>query len=307
METAHIDFDALRCFVAVGETLSFVQASERLGASPSAVTRRIQRLEDALQLRLLVRNTRGVALTAAGHRFLPHARDVLDCLKAAIYDVRESERDRGAHLILATLPTVTVHLLPRIIRQFRQRWPDVHLRVIEGSALDVMNRVRDGTADFGFAFQLPRASSDTGDAHDLSFQRILDDPYCLIVPVGHPLESCESVRWSELKPYAAIVAGSTSGNMKLLREALKDVDWLSDTVYEIDHLRTSLGMVEAGLGISVVPLSAVTKGTNREVVRRPLIDPPVHRVLGLFRRRGESLSDAGQQFLALARSSRASL
>jgi DNA-binding transcriptional LysR family regulator len=288
-----IDLDELRSFVAVGETLSFVQAAERLHISASALTRRVQRLEAALGTALLVRNTREVALSAAGQRFVPRAREVLETLDTAVLDLRESERDRATHLTLAALPSVTAHLLPAIIRRFRTRSPSVHLRVIECGASAVVEKVRDRTADFGFSF---RAGWET----DLAFSRVADDAYCLIAPAGHILAARDVVRWSDLKPYAAITAGPASGNMMLLKEALRDVDWLSDTVYEIDHLTTSLGMVEAGLGISVVPRSSLPDGAEDRMVVRPLTDPDVGRTLGLFRRRNERLGSAARQFLATA-------
>jgi len=280
--------------------LSFVHAAERLGISPSAATRRVQRLEKALGIPLLIRSTREVALSAAGQRFLPRASQVLATLSAAVHDLKESERERSLHLTLASLPTVTGNLLPEIIRRFRLRWPDIHLRVIECGARDVLGRVRDGTADFGFTFDDPHGR--TGEhGPKLAFQKVVDDPYCLIVPAGHPLAGAEDVRWRDLKPYATIAAGPNSGNMKLLRSALRGVDWLSDTVYEVDHLTTSLGMVEAGLGIAVVPLSSVPVGKPGGVVMRPLLEPSLHRTLGLFRRRDHSLGDAARQLLAIAR------
>jgi len=295
----HIDLDELRSFVEVGASLSFVHAAERLGISASTATRRVQRLEKALGVALLIRSTREVALSAAGQRFLPRAKQVLATLSAAVQDLEDSERVRSLHLTLASLPTVTGNLLPEIIRRFRIRWPHIFLRVIECGAREVLGRVRDGTADFGFTFEDPH--SRTGEHWpQLAFQKVVDDPYCLIVPAAHPLAESEDVRWRDLKPYATIAAGPNSGNMKLLRSKLQGLDWLSDTVYEIDHLTTSLGMVEAGLGIAVVPLSSVPIGKPGGVVMRPLTEPSVHRTLGLFRRRDQALGDAARQFLAIA-------
>jgi DNA-binding transcriptional LysR family regulator len=86
-----------------------------------------------------------------------------------------------------------------------------------------------------------------------------------------------------------------------LEEALKGVDWRPDTTYEIEHLTTSLGLVEAGLGIAVVPQSSLPTGPHPSIVMRPLTDPVVSRTLCLFRRRNERLSTAAQRFLMIAR------
>ena len=296
-----IDFEALRGFVAVAEQRSFVQAAERLAVSTSALTRRVQRLEDVIGVPLLVRNTRSVALSAAGERFLPNAHAVIDSLAAATRQVQDEERDRAMNLTLASLPTLTARLLPEIIRRFRERFPQIHVRVIEGSGEAVIERVREGTADFGFTFD-PALSGDRGaSVSGLVFQKVLDDPYCLIVPADHPLAAQDAVRWSELKPHAAIAAGTSSGNMRLLREGLRDVDWLSDTIYEVDHLSTSIGMVAAGLGVSVIPSCVAPEAQARGVLVRPLTEPAIHRTLGLVRRRGERLAESARQFLRSAR------
>ena len=287
----------------MAEHLSFVKAAERLSVSTSALTRRVQRLEDVIGLPLFVRNTRSVALSSAGQRFLPHALTVMASLAAAVQDVREGERDRAMSLTLASLPTLTARLLPDIIRRFRERWPHIHVRVIECSADMVIERVRDGTADFGFTFDPSLASGKGAIAPGLVFQKVLTDPYCLITPVDHLLAAQDAVRWSELKPHAAIAAGSSSGNMRLLREALGGIDWLSDTVYEVDHLSTSIGMVAAGLGVSVIPSCVAPEAQARGVLVRPLIEPEVSRTLGLVRRRGERLADPARQFLATSRAS----
>ena len=285
----------LRSFVAVGESLSFIQASERTCISVSATSRRIQRLEDAIGVRLLVRNTREVALTPAGERFLPHARQVLEQLGSAVQDLKDAEQQRATHLALAALPSVTAQLVPSIIRGFSARWPSIHVRLIECGASAVLEKLRDGTADLGLSFR-------TGREIDLAFDPLGRDPFCLIAPAGHALAAHSVVRWRDLKPYAAITAGASSGNMMLLRDALQGIDWLSDTAYAIDHLTTSLGMVEAGLGISVLPRSAIPSAAEQRLTIRPLVEPTVERQLGLFRRHNAKLAQSARRFLSSARS-----
>jgi DNA-binding transcriptional LysR family regulator len=289
-----IDLDALRSFVAVAEALAFGKAAERLGVSTPALTRRVQRLEAALGSALLERSTRQVALSPTGRLFLPLARQVIHDLDAAVQTVQDDARGRAGHLTLASLPTVAAHLLPRIIRDFRVRWPEIRLRVTECRAAAVMRKLREGSVEFGFTFR-------AGEEIDLAFDPILTDPYCLIMPPGHALATQDQVAWQSLKPHALITAGSRSGNMRLLEEALNGIDWRPDTTYEIDHLTTSLGLVEAGLGIAVVPQSSLPTGPHPSIVMRPLTDPTVSRTLCLFRRRNERLSTTAQRFLMIAR------
>ncbi len=301
MQQSDIDLDCLRSFVAVAERLNFHEAATTLGVSAPALTRRIQRLEIAIGTPLLERNTRRVIATAEGLVFLPLARHALDALDSAVQTVRQTAQVRAGHLALACVPTMTYQVLPRIIREFNARWPQVHVRVIECGAGAVEQAVRDGSASFGFGF--PTGTIDA----DLTFELIITDPYCLILPSEHVLAAQTRVCWRALKPHRVITAGRQSGNMKVLNEALRTVDWRPDTEYEVDHLTTSLGLVEAGLGIAVVPLSALPAHLPPGMLMRPLVEPVATRRLGLFRRRVWAPTAAARHFLTTVRRTAASL
>lgn len=288
------DLDELRSFVTAAECLALGHAAEQLGISASALTRRVQRLEAALGSPLFERSTRQVVLSPAGRAFLPKASQVLADLDAAVGALQADARTRAGVLQLASLRTVAAHLLPRIIRDFRVRSPAIHLRVTECGAGEVLKRVRDGAAEFGFTFR-------HGREHGLAFDAIMSDPYCLIMPEDHPLAASATVPWRALKPCNVITAGARSGNMRVLEAALAGIDWRPETPTEVDHLTTSIGLVEAGLGIAVVPRSSLPLGPYPGVTMRPLVEPAVTRTLGLFRRRNERLSAAAQQFLMITR------
>ena len=243
---------------------------------------------------LFERNTRTVSLSPAGRAFLPRARAALGEFDAAIRAVQDEARTRAGLLPLASLRTVAAHLLPRIIRDFRIRFPAIHLRVTECGAEQVLDEVRGGVAEFGFTFR-------QGHEHGLTFDAIAEDPYCLIVPLGDALAAREEIAWRELRSTTLITAGRRSGNMRILEEALAGQDWRPESPTEVDHLTTSIGLVEAGLGIAVVPRSAVPPGSHAGLVTRKLVEPVVSRTLGLFRRRDERLSGAGAEFLRTTR------
>jgi DNA-binding transcriptional LysR family regulator len=302
MQHSPVDLDCLRSFVAVAECLTFHEAAAGLGISAPALTRRIQRLEAVLDVALLERSTRLVVLTAAGRLLLPLARDAIGAVDHAVEAVRKTARTRSGDLILACIPTMTLQLLPHVIRAFHARWPQTHVRVIECGADAVLHSVRDGSAGFGFGF-----SSSARIDRDLAFEPILADPYCLILPPDHALAMQDQVRWRDLKPHKVITAGRQSGNMKVLNQALQGIDWQPGTVYEIDHLTTSLGLVEAGLGIAVVPRSALPVQLPPKMAARPLTEPAVTRSLGVFRRRNWIMPATARQFLATVKRSAAEL
>jgi DNA-binding transcriptional LysR family regulator len=302
MQQTSIDLDCLRSFVAVADRLAFHEAATMLRISASTLTRRIQRLEAALDTPLLERSTRQVTPTAEGRLLLPLARTAIAAVDAAVDAVRTASRARAGHLVLACVPTMTHQFLPAIIRAFQARWPQTPVRVVECSADAVLQAVQDGSADFGCGF-LAGAGIDAS----LMFEPMLTDPYCLILPSDHVLAALPEVPWVTLKPHKVITAGHHSRNMQVLDAALQGVDWRPAAKYEIDHLTTSLGLVEAGLGIAIVPRSALAAQLPPGMAMRPLIEPRATRSIGLFRRRNGALPATARHFLNAARRTAAAL
>ena len=302
MQQAPIDLDCLRSFVAVADRLAFHEAATALRISASTLTRRIQRLEATLETPLLERSTRQVIPTAEGKLLLPLARTAIAAIDTAVDAVRTAARARAGHLVLACVPTMTHQILPAVIRAFQARWPQTHVRVIECGADAVLQAVQDGAADFGCSF-LAGTGLDAG----LLFEPLFTNPYCLILPPDHVLAAEQQIAWTALKPHKVITAGQRSRNMEVLEAALQGVDWRPAAKYEIDHLTTSLGLVEAGLGIAIVPRSALPAQLPPGMTMRPLIEPRATRSIGLFRRRNWALPASARHFLATARRTAATL
>ncbi|WP_144107459.1 LysR family transcriptional regulator [Paraburkholderia sp. BCC1886] len=292
---ASVDLDLLRAFVAVASHVSFNDAAIELSVSASALTRRIKRLEDSLDVMLFERTTRSVALTASGDLLLPRAQAVLRDLEAALEVVSAATRIRTGQLTIACIPTVAKFMLPKIVGSYHRRRPEVRLRLIEADLATVVQRVTNGDAEFGIAFLV-------NDSPELALDELLVDPYVLACPADHPLAANAHVSWPELRPWPLIVSGTSSGNRRMLDAALRDIDWRPDRLIEIEHLTTSLGLVEAGLGISIIPRCAVPRDANSRIAIRPLVGPTVARTIGLIRRRDVALSPIARDFrLALRR------
>ncbi|WNC93443.1 LysR family transcriptional regulator [Paraburkholderia sp. FT54] len=290
-----VDLDALRAFVAVASHASFNDAAIELNLSASALTRRIKRLEEALDATLFERTTRTVALTSAGELLLPRAQGVLRELDASLELVSEATRIRTGQLTIACIPTVAKFMLPKIVGSYHKRRPEVRLRLIEANLATVVQRVAIGEAEFGIAFLV-------NESPELAIDELLVDPYVLACPADHPLAASEHVTWPELRPWPLIVSGTSSGNRRMLDAALRDIDWRPDRLIEIEHLTTSLGLVEAGLGISIIPRCAAPRDAHARIAIRPLVDPTVARTIGLIRRRDAALSSIARDFrLALRR------
>lgn len=284
-----IDLEGLRGFIAIARHASFQLATGELNISAPALTRRIQRLEAAIGAPLFERTTRRVQLTPIGELLLPRARAILADLEAALATIDEQLASRSGQLSLGCIPTATKFLLPHILRSFHDQRPQTRIRIVEGNVAGVTAAVLDGTVDFGVTLQTPAAEG-------LAFDALLTEPFLLACPADHPLAESGHVSWNDLKPYRLIVSEPGSGNRAVLEQALRKWRWRRDHLVEIDHLTSSLGLVEAGLGISVVPLSALPETPDARLAIRPLRGPEVTRTLGLLRRRAIPLGAVAQQF-----------
>src|SRR5512140_3562102 len=130
----NFDLGDLRACVAVAELASFRAAAETIHLSQPALSRRIEKLEDALGVRLFDRDTRNVELTAVGRDFVRKARSLLDDLDTMLLGVQDVAANRSGQVTLACIPSAVHYFLPSVLRTYHERFPRIRVRVIDASA-----------------------------------------------------------------------------------------------------------------------------------------------------------------------------
>ncbi|WP_338544425.1 LysR family transcriptional regulator [Pseudomonas benzopyrenica] len=282
----------IRSFVKIAELGSFHEAADALHLSQPALSRRIKKLEDGLGTPLLERTTRRVGLTSVGRDFLPKARRLLDDFEDSILSIRELAERQTGQVTLACIPTAAFYFLPSVIRQYNEHYPKIRIRLLDLSANDGLEAVLRGEADFGINML-------SGQHPDIEFVPLVQEQFVLACRRDHELAGRPSISWAELVEHRLIGVGRLSGNRVLLDHALSARGIRPKWFYEVQHLSTSLGMVEAGLGVSAMPSLAMPAADHPTLVSVPLTDPEVTRTLGLVSRRGASLSPAAEKFVAI--------
>jgi DNA-binding transcriptional LysR family regulator len=295
MKRMKVDLDDLRGFVAVAELGSFHAAADSLHLSQPALTRRLQKLEAALGVQLIDRDSRQLRLSPVGRDFFFKAERLLDELDSAVLGIRELADRMTGEMTIGAVPTATYYFLPRVIEDFNSHYPRIRIRILDLSANDVLEAVKRGQAEFGI--NLLGAQEP-----DLEFEPLLRDPFLLVCRKDHALACLHEVRWADMAPYRFITVGRLSGNRIILDAALADLPVRPRWFYEVQHLSTSLGLVEAGLGIAAVPQLAVPTAEHAVLVVRPLVEPVVTRIMGIIQRHGTTLSPAAQQFHRILKS-----
>jgi len=288
----NFDLNDLLAFRAVAELSSFRKAAESVHLSQPAFSRRVDKLEQALGVRLLERTTRRVTLTAVGRDFERKVRELLDDLDATLLGIRGVAATRMGEVTVACVPSTVYYYLSHVIRRYHERSPKVRVKVLDASANEVLAAVSRGEADFGLNFMGAQEG-------DLEFEALIDERFVAACRRDHPMAKLRRVTWAQLCDYDYISVGRSSGNRVLFDQALAGVAKRPQAIYEAQHVTTTLGLVEAGLGVAVVPSMAMPGPDHPLLVSVPLVDPVVTRKVGLIWRRGRSLSPAAQQLFDL--------
>ena len=285
--SSQFDLADLRAFIAVADLSSFRGAAEAIHLSQPALSRRIEKLERALGIRLFDRTTRTVTLTAIGRDFARKARTLLDELEESLLSIREVAAIRLGQVTIACVPSAVYYFLPRVLRRYHEKYPKIRCRIVDEGANEVLAAVVRGEADFGINFigtQEP----------DIEFHTIRRERFVVACHRDHVLAKKRNVTWSDLREHDYMTIDKTSGNRLLLDHALADLKERPQWSYEAQHSQTLLGLVEAALGVAVVPELAMPHTAHPTLVSIPLSKPIVTRTLGLIRRRGRPLSPPAQ-------------
>jgi DNA-binding transcriptional LysR family regulator len=295
----NFDFNDLEAFLAVMETNSFHHAAERLNLSQSAVTRRIQKLEEALGSALFDRTTRAVKPTLAAKRLQARAEAMLEGAQETTLAMRDESvafaHQRSAVVTLAMIPTVIASLLPPAIQNFRREGFNARIRLLDFAANEVAEAVSQGEADFGVC----SIESLEPNTH---FESLFDDQIVVALPNHHPLAVSDQVNWSDLQSLELILPARGTGNRLLIDEAMAQSRTTAHWTYEVNRSTTAMELVNHGTAVALLPRSAMNSTHSGGLIFKNFCNPSVSRPIGLLTRSGiaetpaiKALKDAVRQ------------
>lgn len=276
----------LRVFVAVARQGSFSQAGQLIGLSQSAVSHSIKELEGEMGIRLLDRTTREVLLTEAGEQLASRLERMLEELNTTLLDVRSYGQQRSGTVRVAASQTISAHLMPQCLAASQHHFPDIKVLLRDRPQQWVLQSIRNAEVDFGIVIG-PLA------AEDLECEAILDEPFLLLCRQDDPLASVRTVRWQMLNHRLLVLQDYASGSRVLIDEALRLQQVQAEIVQEIGHPATLFPMVEAGIGISILPALALPLPKGRALLVRRM-EPEINRTIMLVRRKNRSLTPAAE-------------
>ena len=263
----------LRYFVTVAEELHFTRAAERLHIAQPPLSQQIQALESELGVTLFERNRRRVALTPAGQRFLGHARQILADTLHAADDARRAARGEVGELRIGfTYSVPFTSVLPDLLRTYRQRTPGVTLTLHEMFSTDQITALAEDRLDVGFVRHLARE-----DTPGVTLREIHRDPLRLVINAHHPLADRPQVSLADLRHEDFIFYPQDAGTgiHRSVAQMCRAVGYTPTVVQEAREATTLIGLVAAGLGVTVLP-SPLECVRMPDVRYLPLADPGAH-------------------------------
>jgi DNA-binding transcriptional LysR family regulator len=272
-----VELRHLRSFVVVAEELHFGRAAARLFVVQPALSKQIAALERELDVVLLERDRHGVALTTAGRALLDDARRVLAQADAAVERAQAAGRGTTGTLRIGFIAPVLYDLLPGLLRPFRARYPDVRLVLEEMHNREAVHGVLGGRAQVAFV-RLPVPPEP-----DLRVRPVRSEGLAVAVPAGSPLADGDApLRLADLADQDLVLIGrAQEPELHESYLALCAAQGFTPRVaHEVDRTHVAVGLVACGLGVALVPRSAL-RVAHPDVAYRPLDDPTARLTVGV--------------------------
>jgi DNA-binding transcriptional LysR family regulator len=271
----------LRYFAMVAETGHMTRAAARLGIQQPPLSTQIRALESALGTPLFERHPKGVALTDAGRLLLPEARRILADVAALEARMTQAAKGLRGTLSIGFTSSAAAHrFTPETLRACRERFPDIELRLSERNAAEITEAVASRLLHCGF-LRVPVARPP-----GVVFEALLTEAVVVALPVGHPLAGTPAARRVPVAPrdldHENLILVRRPGAPGLYANLLALCEAAGarpKVVAEVERMMTSLNLVAAGAGVTVVPASM--QGAHPQaIVYRPFqrharLDAPI--------------------------------
>lgn len=284
-----MEFHQLRYVCAVAETSSFSRAAERCEIAQPSLSQQVLKLEEDLGARLFDRLGRSVRLTEAGRAFVPYARSILEQMEAARSSVADKKADLRGSVVVGVIPTIAPYLMPRYTAAFAKKYPDAKLRILEKTTPLLVEGLRDLSIDLAI-LALPLRHK------DLECFPLCTEPLFAVLPKEHPRAGAKSLSLKELRGESFVMLRDGHCLRDLSIATCTHARITPNIAFESDQISSLLGMVAAGVGVSLVPEMAIDRGAECRYVR--LSDTRAVRRIVVAVLRGRSFNRVQQAFIS---------
>lgn len=284
-----MEFNQLRYVCAIAETGSFSRAAERCHVAQPSLSQQILKLEEDLGAKLFDRLGRSIRLTEAGRAFLPHARSILHQMEAARTGVEDKRTDVRGSVAAGVIPTIAPYLLPRYTASFAKKYPEARLRIVEETTPVLIESLRNLSLDLAI-LALPLRHK------EFQLFPLRTEPLFAVLPKDHPRTGQKLLALKDLRGESFVMLRDGHCFRDLSIATCARARITPQIVFESAQFSSLLGMVAAGIGVSLVPEMAIDRNASCSYVR--LSDARATRTIVAAILRGRSLNRIQQAFLS---------
>lgn len=245
-----LDLVSLRLLVLAAQSQNLTKAAESAHMTVSAASKRLAELERLTECILFVRLPRGLQLTPAGRGLAEHARHILEGAQRMAHDASDYASGARGHVRLFANTSAVIQFLPKDLTTFLSANPQLRIGLEEALSESTVQAVQDGRAEIGiFADNVP--------APNLEIRPYRRDRLVVLVPQGHPLAQRSSVALAETLDYDYVALNQGSSLLRRISDAASGSGKLLKVRIQVSSFDGICRMIEAGLGIGILPLGAV--------------------------------------------------
>ena len=289
-----VELAQLEAFLQVAHHRSFSRAAESLFLTQPSVTARIQSLEREIGERLFERTGRSVTLTDAGHAFIPHAQRALTAVQEGTDAIEAVRHGDVGNIRIGASSSVATYVLPGILKHFHESRPRVHVHLTTGNSEALVEKMLAGETHVVVSrlTQHPEVES----------LHLYNDDLALVTSPGHHFATKGRVTIAEAGKEPFLFFERNSSYHSLIYSMFLRVGVVPESVMELDSMETTKHMVEAGLGIAVLPVVSVDRELSTGVLKRVEIrdmEQPAQREIGVHVLRNRAVAPPIRDFLKL--------
>ncbi|NQZ33945.1 MAG: LysR family transcriptional regulator [Oceanospirillaceae bacterium] len=284
-----MDTNTLNAFIAVAESGSFSTAAEKLYITQSAISKRVALLEQQLDKKLFDRIGRQVSLTSAGRALMPCAEKILMSFEDARTVISNLDGTISGTLSLASSHHIGLHRLPKVLRQYSQKHPQVLLNLSFSESEAAYQGVVKGHLELALITLAPLPDP------IICVQKVWKDNMRFVVAKDHPLAGEQQVTLQQLQQHRAILPGPKTFTRQITTERFTRQGLTLEVAMSTNNLDTIKMLVKTGLGWSLLPQIMIDK--DMQVLNTD--QPSIYRELGYIYHRDRTLSNAAKRFIEL--------
>ncbi|WP_249871354.1 LysR family transcriptional regulator [Oceanobacillus saliphilus] len=291
-----MDIRQIEYFAEVAKQLNFTRAASILHISQPSLSKTIKNLETELGAPLFYRGAKQLDLTDAGKAFLVNAKTVLDAFENLTSELNDVINIKKGEIKIGIPPIIGAAFFSKLISKYKESYPSINLILNEVGSNKIKHGVNEGELDIGLICNLPIQKE------NFETIKLLKDPLMLVVQKDNPLTERESIGFSHIEKEPFIMYRHDFSLHDRIIEACENHGFYPNIVCESSQKDFMIEMVEAKLGVALLPSKICGQINSDKIKAIPFTRPVVNLELGMIWKKDKYVPHAVREFIAMSES-----